>query len=282
MTFFSRGFSVAWAGLLAFGAGLAAPPARGEVALAAHRAIYDLKLQNVGGKRPVQSVRGRIVYDFSGTACEGYALQYRQVTELDSGEGPTMLSDIRSSTWEDGTSSHFKYMFRTFLDSRVKDLVEGSAERQDKGVAARLTKPRERRVELGEVTFPTGHIRKIIRAAEAGEKTLEAAVYDGSDNGEKVYDTLAVIGPKIVPGTKPPQDAAGGKDGLSTLARWPVSLSYFDQGKGGREGEQTPIYSIAFELYENGISRALQINYGDFSVTGEMTSLELSPSTPCR
>ena len=35
----------------------------------------------------MSAVRGRILYDFSGSACEGYALQFRQVSELDSGEG---------------------------------------------------------------------------------------------------------------------------------------------------------------------------------------------------
>ena len=59
----------------------------GAVALAAHRAVYDLRLANTRGKSPMQAVRGRILYDFSGNTCEGYALQFRQVSELDSGEG---------------------------------------------------------------------------------------------------------------------------------------------------------------------------------------------------
>ena len=57
------------------------------VELASHRAVYDLKLAQARGKRPVEAVRGRILYDFSGSACEGYALQFRQVSEIDSGEG---------------------------------------------------------------------------------------------------------------------------------------------------------------------------------------------------
>ena len=65
---------------------LAAPPAD-HVLLAPHRAIYDLKLSKSRGSRGIEAVRGRIVYDFSGNACEGYELQFRQVSELDSGEG---------------------------------------------------------------------------------------------------------------------------------------------------------------------------------------------------
>ena len=61
--------------------------AASAVNLAPHIAIYDLTLTSSRGKRALESVRGRIVYDFSGSACEGYALNFRQVTELDSGEG---------------------------------------------------------------------------------------------------------------------------------------------------------------------------------------------------
>ena len=47
------------------------------------------------------AARGRILYDFSGSACEGYALQFRQVSELNSGEGKMTLSDLRSTSWAD-------------------------------------------------------------------------------------------------------------------------------------------------------------------------------------
>ena len=71
---------------------LATPPAD-SVVLAPHRAIYDLKLARTRQPRPQRDVRGRILYDFSGSACEGYELQFRQVSELDSGEGKDALSD---------------------------------------------------------------------------------------------------------------------------------------------------------------------------------------------
>jgi len=44
-------------------------PAQGATVLAPHRAVYDLKLTRTRGKRPIQSVRGRILYDFAGSAC---------------------------------------------------------------------------------------------------------------------------------------------------------------------------------------------------------------------
>jgi hypothetical protein len=126
-------------------------------------------------------------------------------------------------------------------------------------------------------------MRRIIVAARAGQKLLEAPVFDGSDNGDKVYDTLSVIGAPIDPAKKP-DDAAAKDENLLKMRRWPVSISYFERTseKPATPGEQTPVYSIRFELYENGISRALALDYNDFVVAGEMTQLEIRPAKPCK
>jgi hypothetical protein len=106
-------------------------------------------------------------------------------------------------------------------------------------------------------------------------------VYDGSDTGEKLYDTLTVIGQAITPASKPPTDAAAGQTALEHLTRWPVTISYFDRANGKKDGEVTPVYAISFELYENGISRELVLDYGDFVLSGEMTTLEIKDTKPC-
>src|SRR5829696_5946444 len=79
------------------------------MALAAHRAVYDLKLSSTRGKRSMSAVRGRILYDFSGSACEGYALQFRQVSELDSGEGKVIVCDLRATSWEEGAGKRLRF-----------------------------------------------------------------------------------------------------------------------------------------------------------------------------
>ena len=48
--------------------------------------------------------------------------------------------------------------------------------------------------------FPTAHMKRLIAAARAGDRPLNVKVFDGSDDGRKVYDTLAVIGRRIAPG----------------------------------------------------------------------------------
>lgn len=262
-----------------------AAPLADEVLLAPHRAIYDLKLFKSRGSRGIEAVRGRILYDFSGNACDGYELQFRQVSELDSGEGKTALSDLRSTTWEDGTAKAFRFNSQNLLNDKSTDSVDGHAERNAKTVAVNLSKPKGKNFTVPvNAVFPTEHMRRIIIAARAGKSILEFPVYDGSETGEKLYSTLTVIGKAIAPGEKPPEDATAKIPELAKLTRWPVTISYFEQQDEAVEqtGEQTPVYSISFELYENGISRALVLDYSDFTVKGEMTSLDLKKPKPCQ
>jgi hypothetical protein len=254
----------------------------GAVALAAHRAVYDLKLASTRGKQTMQAVRGRILYDFTGSACEGYALQFRQVSELEGGEGKTAVSDLRATSWEEGAAKRLRFHSQNFLDDRLHETVDGQAERIQGGVTVRLTKPHEKTFGLNTaVVFPTEHVRRIIAAAREGKSLLQLVVYDGSDNGQKVYDTLTVIGKPIAPDGPKPTDAAAGQAAFAKLSRWPVTISYFDRAVAQNKGEQTPVYAITFELYENGVSRALKLDYGKFVLSGEMTSIEMKDVKPC-
>jgi len=254
------------------------------VVLVPHRAYYELKLAHSSGNRAVNSVRGMILYDFSGNACDGYALKFRQVSDLNSSEGQEAFSDLNSTTWEDGTAKRFRFASENKLNQQAPEKVEGQAERNGEGTAIALTKPESKSLKLPvNVVFPTEHMRKIINAARAGKKILEVVVYDGSDTGDKLFNTLTVIGHPIAPGVNVPADVAGKAPALANLTRWPVTVSYFERNtKAEREGEETPAYSITFELYENGVSRALMLNYSDFSISGELTSLDVMKPTPCK
>ena len=270
------------AGLIAGVCFAAAPPAEAAAALTPHRAVYDLTLAKSRGKRSIEAVHGRILYDFSGNACEGYALQFRQVSEIDSGEGKKALSDLRAATWEEGDAKSFRFNSENKVNERVVDTVDGNAGRDGSGVSVKLSKPQAKSFDLdAKIVFPTEHVRRVIEAAEAGKTLLELSVFDGSESGEKVFSTLAVIGTAIAPGDKLPDDAAAGNRTLAGMKRWPVTISYFEQGTA-KTGEQTPAYAIGFELYENGISRALTLDYGDFTVSGIMSQLEIKDAPACK
>jgi len=252
------------------------------VVLVPHRAIYDLSLGESRGDSQIAGVSGRIVYDFGGNACDGYTLDFRQVSELDTGEGKVSTSDLRSTTWEGADAKSFKFTSQNFVDENLVDSVNGHAEHDATKTAVDLDQPQKKTLNLDAgVVFPTEHMLRAIQAARAGKTILDFPVYDGSDTGDKVFNTLTVIGRKIAPDERHHDDAAAGQPKLASVPRWPVTISYFDKGKSANSGEQTPAYSIGFELYENGISRALTLDYNDFVVDGKLTSLEIKDQKPC-
>jgi hypothetical protein len=252
------------------------------VVLVPHRAIYDLSLGETRGNSQIAGVSGRIVYDFSGNACEGYSLDFRQASALDSGEGKGSTSDLRSTTWESADAKRFKISSENYVDENLTDTVQANAEHNTTETAVNLVKPEEKNLKLDpQVVFPTEHMVRAIKAARAGDSVLNFPVYDGSESGDKIFNTLTVIGRKLAPNDRPHDDVAANEPKLAKVPRWPVTISYFDSTKSQESSEQTPAYAISFELYDNGISRALTLDYNDFIATGKLVSLEFKEPKPC-
>jgi EipB-like len=266
----------------AFHAAAEDAPQDKPVVLVPHRAIYDLSLSNTRGNSQVAGVSGRILYDFSGSACEGYSLEFRQVSQLDSGEGKVSTTDLRSKTWEDAAAKSFKFNSENYVNEDLADTVDGHAEHRATTTKVSLSKPVEKTFDFDPaVVFPTEHMVRAIAGGRAGKSILDFPVYDGSESGDKVFDTLTVIGQKIAPNDRKHDDAAANQPKLANVPRWPVTISYFDDAKSKETSEQTPSYAISFELYDNGISRALSLDYNDFVVSGKLTSLEFKDTKPC-
>ncbi|MCW5681881.1 MAG: cell envelope integrity EipB family protein [Xanthobacteraceae bacterium] len=245
-------------------------------ALAPHRAIYDLVRDPSAPGTQVDRAQGRIAFQLTGNECDGYAVMLRQVTSLDTGEGQVTVSDLRSESWENALATSYRFKTQNFVNEQIRENVNGTAMRQRNGaLTVRVLQPKPASFALdGPLVLPTEHTRKMLAAAERGEKTLSVRVFDGSPDGKKIYSTLTVIGEPVAPGvgTPPPSPA------LADFKRYPVVISYFEMGTG----ERTPAYTLAFDLYENGISGALRLNYGNFALKGVLSSVELLPQKPCK
>jgi hypothetical protein len=271
---------------IAVGSGFAGGPAVAAASgtFLSHQALYELSLVKSRGANAINAARGRILYNFSGSACEGYTSEFRQVSQLNSGEGKTTLSDLRSTSWEDGAGKSYRFKIDTRMNDSAADPVDGIAERTGDHITVKLKQPVAKTFNLeGNIVFPTEQIHKIIEAARAGKSVLELTVYDGSDNGEKVYNTLSVIGQPI-PGDRSiaSPDPSTANDQMKVLTRWPVTVSYYDRDARSKDGEQTPVYAMSFELFENGVSRALVLDYNDFVISGALGKFDVKDSKPCK
>ncbi|MGA7456306.1 MAG: cell envelope integrity EipB family protein [Methyloceanibacter sp.] len=249
--------------------------------LAAHRAIYEMTLDDARSASGITGIDGRMVFEFTGSECDGYSLNMRMVTQMTDSQGQTNLTDLRSSTWEQGDGQKFRFQSAQYLNDKLGDVTMGRAVRvtPNEAVQVKLSQPSTAELNLsGPLLFPTQHSFALIAAARTGQGLFQARVYDGSEKGQKVYDTTAFIGTEVQPGDDPKLEPVAKEKGLGELPSWPVSIGYFE-AKGG---DLTPSYQIDFRLYENGVSRELLIDYGDFSIHGTLTSLEYLKAPECR
>ena len=248
-----------------------------------HRAVYDLVLAPGANpdKSPVQTARARMLYEFTGSVCEGWSTTTRLLTELTPQEGTPQVSDISSKTFENIQTREFRFLTRSVVDGEVREEADGVAH-QDKESQLKiaLKKPSKRDVApTGPVLFPTQHLTAILMAAHNGEKVIEADLFDGSEHGDKIYATTTIIGrPRL---TAPPAGYPTEKAKLNQLPRWPMTVSFFDR-QAKNDGEQIPLYELNLEVYDNGITYSMTLGYSSFNMKGTLTSLELLPVSACK
>ena len=255
-----------------------APP---DVRLQPHRAVYDMTLGAVASSASIASVSGRMVFEFTGSTCEGYTVNSRFVTQIDDEDGRRRVTDLRSSTYESPQAERLQFLNQTYVNRALQDEVKGVAERADGRLKIELSEPEEAELTVETAAlFPTAHMIALIEAAEAGENFFQADLFDGSDDGRTVYATTAVIGERGQGIGEALLDNPAALDALGEeRAHWPVTLSYFDLG--AERGEQTPNYELSFLLYDDGISRDLTLDYGEFTLEATLTELEMLEAESC-
>ena len=246
--------------------------------LASHRAAYDLSLADpASGAGSLQSpvgASGLIAYEFRGSRCEGYTSEFRQITRMVRSEGAPLSSGVLATSFEDADGKSMRFQVQPQGED-PSPVVAGTAVRGDgDDLRVRLTKPSTKSFDFGPaVLFPTQHVERLIETAKQGGHILQARVYDGSETGAKIFATLAVIGKEAT--------GPGVDDGIVSLKgvrRWPMVVSYFDEA----DKQSTPDYTLTFDLYENGVSGSLKLDYGRFALNAKLKTLEILPGGACK
>ena len=253
--------------------GLAAQPAFSEN-FRPHRAAYDLKLKSAEGGSGISALTGKMVFEVRGSECEGYTVDFRLITEISTTAGETRLTDVRTSSFEDGAGQNFQFMTQTFFNQKLNQESRGTAIRGDGGLKVVLKKPEAKEIEFdGDLMFPSQHFFEVIRMAQAGQSFLSAKVYDGSEEGDIFFETATVIGK--------PRDIVvpQGEPETSSKQHWPVVITYYDPLKD--QTDATPIYTLRFLTNAPGVSRDLNMDYNSFVMQGKLADLTLFPMRSC-
>ena len=243
---------------IAFAAfGVPAPAAAAD--LAAHRAVYALKM---GSARSgdVEAATGSMAYEVLD-ACDGWAVRQRLQMTITNHEGQDvqMLSDY--TTWESKDGLKLRFRMRQTTETAVTSEVAGDAALDATGGPGHVhyTVPEDNTKELPAGTlFPMAHTSAIIAAAEQGKHSLAVPLFDGTGpNGAQ--DSFIAIAKWGAPfETKWPD--------LAKLASGRVHLSFFDRAPG----TQMPDYEVGMRYWSNGVADELAMDFGDFVMNGTL------------
>ncbi len=254
--------------------------------LAPHRAVYEITLDKASSGSGVSELTGRMVYELAGSACEGWTQNMRFVTRSTNQAGAAQINDLRTSSWEDAAGNKLRFDVSQYRDDALVETSQGDAARSEGsvggkgGITVDLAKPERKKMTLdGNIYFPIRHSLTLLEAARAGRTGFTADLYDGAEKGAKVNHTNTVIGRKYAPGSVKMPAALKNGDKLDALASWPFAISYFDGG--AKASDTAPSYELAFRFYENGVSTRLHIDYGEFSINGELSELTFMEPARC-
>lgn len=243
-----------------------------------HRAVYDLDLKSARKRSGVKDLTGRMVMEITGSACEGWSVNFRIVFDLQLPRGKKRLIDSRSTSWESGDGRTMTYFEREFIDNRPHQVTRLTASLKSLKVTQKLPKKLSFDIPDGAM-FPITHQLHLIDTARAGKLRDKSIVYDGSDH-ENIHQAITFIG-KMRTNNKPFAllKGDGGKELLANKRAWPVSVSYFELR--GKDQKDTPSQQVSFLMYENGVAGDLVIDYGDFAMKGKLTYLDKLPVSKC-
>jgi len=234
--------------------------------IAPHRALYTMTLSRSGGDSGVTSAGGTMVYQW-GQACDGWTVEQRYRLKMGYSESPDVSLASNFVTWESKDGLRYRFNQKETRNGEEEEETQGEAKLDgpDKGGTATFEKPAAKTIQLpAGVLFPSAHTIALIAKAEAGENFMSKQVFDGA-TAESAVLVSAVIGPKVEPD---PELAK--KSPLLNRPGWRVRLAFFPADPKAEK----PDYELGMVLLDNGISRDMVIDYGDYAIRAKLDDIE--------
>ncbi|MFT3986497.1 EipB family protein [Aestuariivirga sp.] len=250
--------------------------------IAAHRAIYDIKMLNATDKAHLSAVDGRLAFEIQGSACDGWTTNFRMATRYSPSDGDAKTIDTQSTSFETPDGLEMQFNQKEYTNNQLGDETRIKASRPDlnspiSGTSGKDT-PKPFTVDAGAL-FPMQHQAHLMDMAAKGESRDSSVIFDGSDDAN-AFRVITFIGKKKEPGQNAKDNDNPNAKPLSAFASWPMSLSYFPLKNDGDDSDQ-PTYQISFDMYANGVASNLVLNYGDFTLGGQLANLEIYKPTTC-
>jgi hypothetical protein len=245
------------------------------VELAPSRVVYTTALSKAKPGSDIVAADGTMTLE-SGETCDAWTTEEHDQLTVHHLEGNVTVG-TNFVDWEAKDGLQFRFSQHNTKNGKPDDDISGEARLDGPGLGGSVSfsRPRDETLTLAPgVLFPTMHTIRMIERAASGDAFLAARVLDG-EGGQNAVDVSAVIGA--------PQDAASGaaseavKSPLLERPSWRVHLAFF----AADATSDTPKFQLDMRLLDNGITRDMVFDYGDFSIKATLKEIAPLPKPSC-
>ena len=282
--------------------------------IAAHRALYTMSLAGSKTDSGVTGAHGEMGYQWGETCEGWTVEQrYHLTISYAESQDVNIVSNFVTWESKDGLRYRFnqKETRNGTVDEEIRGSAQLDA--PGKGGTITFEKPQAQTMKLpAGALFPSAHTILLIERAEAGDNFVSRQVFDGATVEGAVLVSAVISSkvepsanseadPKADPGAKDPpnakadpgskdqsiaKDQASAKDSGSpkdlasiknslndpALQRpgWRVRLAFFPADPSSEK----PDYELGMLLLDNGISRDMMIDYGDYTIKAKLNKIE--------
>lgn len=235
--------------------------------LTPHRAFYSASIASAKAGTGISRVDGGYAVELE-RSCDGWIVGQQLTAKIVIADGRALAMDARFTAWESLDGRAYRFSVREQLGQQEKRF-KGEASMGARAGVAHFSVPAAAEIALPAGTlFPVGHMATLIDHAILGETSLSVPVFDGSD-GQAPRRVTAFIARQKPPGA--------GATGLAARPRWPVRLAYFAMDANAA----MPEFEVESDMLDNGVAGRLLMDFGDFSIRLDLTSVEPLPMPKC-
>ncbi len=245
-----------------------------KIEVAPHRAVYQMSLASAKSGSGVVSASGVLAFEW-GDGCDGWTVEQRYKLTLVFAQPGSVEIVTNYATWESKDGLNYRFKVRKTKNGKADNDVSGQARLEGPGKKgkAEFTAPGKTVMDLPAGTvFPTEHTLVLLKQALEDKTVVRRMVFDGA-TADGAAEVNALIGRKLgigQAGVAPYMDRPG----------WYMRMAYFNMDKDKSQASE-PDYEIGLELQDNGIARAIRLDYADFSIKGTLEKVELLPKPHC-
>jgi hypothetical protein len=250
-----------------------AGPAGAEIN--AHRALYTMTLGGSRTESGVTGAQGAMAYQW-GETCDGWTVEQRYKLTISYAESQDVVIDSNFVTWESKDGLRYRFNQKETRNGAVDEEIRGSAQLDGPGKGGTITfeKPQPQTMKLPPgALFPSAHTILILEKAQAGENFLSRQVFDGATVDGAVL-VSAVVGAKVEPDMT---DEKTKQNPILQHTGFRVRLAFFPADAAAEK----PDYELGMLLLDNGVSRDMVIDYGDYTIKAKLNKIEALGKPHC-